>query len=84
MADGDFKALLWRTASDKILCDKSLNIAQNLKYVWVVPLKDKKGITITLAFQKILDDSGCKLNKISVDKGSERCNKAMKSVMHTR
>ena len=23
------------------------------KYVWVIPLKDKKGITITNAFQKI-------------------------------
>ena len=27
------------------------------KYAWVVPLKDKKGITITNAFQKFLDDS---------------------------
>ena len=27
------------------------------KYVWVVPLKDKKGITITNAFQKILKQS---------------------------
>ena len=25
------------------------------KYAWVVPLKDKKGITITNAFQKILE-----------------------------
>ena len=25
------------------------------KYAWVVPLKDKKSITITNAFQKILD-----------------------------
>ena len=24
------------------------------KYAWVIPLKDKKGITITNAFQKIL------------------------------
>ena len=28
------------------------------KYVWVVPLKDKKGISIANAFQKILDKSG--------------------------
>ena len=29
------------------------------KYSWVIPLKDKKGITITNAFQKILDESKC-------------------------
>ena len=27
------------------------------KYAWVVPLKDKKGVSIVNAFQKILDDS---------------------------
>ena len=27
------------------------------KYAWVVPLKDKKGVTIVNAFQKILDDA---------------------------
>ena len=27
------------------------------KYVWVIPLKDKKGISIVKVFQKILDDS---------------------------
>ena len=27
------------------------------KYAWVVPLKNKKGITITNAFQKILKES---------------------------
>ena len=27
------------------------------KYAWVIPLKDKKGTTITNAFQKILDES---------------------------
>ena len=41
------------------------------KYAWVVPLKDKKGISIVNAFQKILDDSNRKPNKIWVDKGSE-------------
>ena len=40
------------------------------KYVWVIPLKDKIGIEITNAFQKILDKSNCKTNKIWVDKGS--------------
>ena len=41
------------------------------KYAWVVPLKDKKGITITNAFQKILNVSNRKPNKIWVDKGSD-------------
>ena len=34
------------------------------KYACVIPLKNKKGITITNAFQKILDESNCKRNKI--------------------
>ena len=41
------------------------------KYAWVVPLKDKKGVTITNTFQKILKESHRKPNKIRVDKGSE-------------
>ena len=41
------------------------------KHPWVAPLKDKKGITIVNAFQKILDNSMRKPNKIWVDKGSE-------------
>ena len=49
------------------------------KYMWVIPLKDKKGIEITDAFQKILDKSNCKPNKIWVDKGSEFYNISMKS-----
>ena len=40
------------------------------KYAWVVPLKDKKGVSIVDAFQKILDDSDRKPNKIWVNKGS--------------
>ena len=32
------------------------------EYAWVIPLKDKKGITITNAPQKILDESGRKPN----------------------
>ena len=40
------------------------------KYAWVVPLKDKKGVSIVDAFQKMLDDSNRKLNKIWFDKGS--------------
>ena len=46
---------------------------------WVIPLKDKKGNTITNAFQKILDKSNLKPNKIWVDKGNEFYNRSMKS-----
>ena len=36
------------------------------KYTWVVPLKDTKCVSIVNAFQKILDDSTRKSNKIWV------------------
>ena len=49
------------------------------KHTWVIPLKDKKGVTITNGFQKILDGSGRKPSKIWVDKGSEFYNRSMKS-----
>ena len=49
------------------------------KYAWVVPLKDKKVIAITNAFQQILNGSNRKPNKILVGKGSEFCNRSMKS-----
>ena len=49
------------------------------KYAWVIPLKDKKEITVTNGFQKIIDDSNRKPNKIWVDKGSEFYNRSMKS-----
>ena len=39
----------------------------------------KKGITITNAFQNILDESNRKPNKIWVDKGSDFYNRSMKS-----
>ena len=48
------------------------------KYVWIVPLKDKKCISIVDAFQKILDDSDRKPDKIWVDKGSEFYNNSFK------
>ena len=44
------------------------------KYAWVIPLKDKKSISIVNAFKKFLDDSNRKPNKIWVDKGSEFYN----------
>ena len=49
------------------------------KYACVITLKDKKGITITNAFQKILDESKSKPNKIWVDKGSEFYTRSIKS-----
>ena len=48
------------------------------KYAWVVPLKDKKSISIVSAFLKILDKSRRKPNKIWVDKGSEFYNSFFK------
>ena len=48
------------------------------KYAWVVPLKDKKGVSTADAFQKVLDKSGCKPNKIWVDKGSKVYNSYFK------
>ena len=41
------------------------------KYAWVVPLKDKRGVSIVNAFQSIQKKSNRKPNKIWIDKGSE-------------
>ena len=56
------------------------------KCPWVVPLKDKKGITITNALQNFVNESsrgiaqseGQKQNKVWADKGSEFCSRSMK------
>ena len=40
------------------------------KYAWVLPFKDKRGITIVNAFQKIIS-KGRKPNKVWVDQGGE-------------
>ena len=48
------------------------------KYAWVIPLKDKKGISIVNAFQTVLKESNKKPNKIWVDKGSEFYNNSFK------
>ena len=48
------------------------------KCAWVVPLKDKKSVSIVHAFQKILDKSRHKSNKIWVDKESEFYNNSLK------
>ena len=44
------------------------------KYAWVVPITDKKGVSIVNTFQEMLDDSNRKPNKIWVDKGSKLYN----------
>ena len=48
------------------------------KYVWVVPLKDKRGISIVNAFQTIIS-KGRKTSKIWVDQGRKFYNKLFKS-----
>ena len=48
------------------------------KHAWVVPLKDKKGISIINTFQKILKESERQPNKIWVDKGIEFYNNSFK------
>ena len=40
-------------------------------YAWLVPLKDKKGITITNAFQNVLDESNRKRNKYGCINGAD-------------
>ena len=51
------------------------------KYAWAIPLKDKKGIIITNAFQNILEKLNCKPNKIWIEKGSKFYNRSMKSLL---
>ena len=47
------------------------------KHAWVVPLKDKRGITVVNAFQKNIS-KGRKPNKILVDQGGEFYNNLFK------
>ena len=48
------------------------------KYPWVITLRDGKGVSNVNVFQKVLDKSGRKPNKIWVDKGSEFYNNSFK------
>ena len=48
------------------------------KYAFVVPLKDKKGISIVNAFNKIIKQCNRKPNKIWVDQGREFYNRVFK------
>ena len=56
---------------------QSLSSAIDLysKYAFVVPLKDKKGISIVNAFDKFIKQSNRKPNKIWVDQGNEFYNR---------
>ena len=49
------------------------------KNAWFIPLRDKKGITITNVFQKILKESNRNLDKIWIYKASEFHSRSMKS-----
>ena len=49
------------------------------KYAWVLPLKDKNGVSIVNDFQNILDKSRHKPSKIWVDKGNEFYNNSFKN-----
>ena len=49
------------------------------KYAWVVPLKDKRGISIVNVFQKII--SKRKPNKIWIDQGGEFRNNLLKTFL---
>ena len=48
------------------------------KYAFLIPLKDKKGISIVNAFNKIIKQSNRKQNKIWVDQGGEFYNNVFK------
>ena len=54
------------------------NIDLYSKYAFVIQLKDKKGISIVNAFNKIIKQSKTKPNKIWVDQGSEFYNRVFK------
>ena len=51
------------------------------KYAWVVPRKDKKGVSAVNAFQKIISEGQGKPNKILVDQGSEFYNNFLKDFL---
>ena len=51
------------------------------RYAWLIPLKNKKRETIVEGFQKILNSSNRKPNKIWVDHGSEFYNNKFKSFL---
>ena len=48
--------------------------------MWVIPLKDKKGVSIVNGFQKMISE-GRKPSKIWVDQGSEFYNNSFKDFL---
>ena len=68
---GDLADMQLRSKCDKVLWYFLRIIDIFTNYAWVAPLKDKKGILITNAFQKILGESNRKQNKIWVNKAGE-------------
>ena len=82
-----FKDNIWGVdlADMQSLSKKNKNIKYILcaidlisKYAFVVPLKDKKEISVTNGFNKIIKQSGIKPNKILADQGSEFYNHVFK------
>ena len=82
-----FNDNIWRVdlANTKLLSKQNKGIKYLLcaidlhsKYAFVVPLKDKRGISITNAFKKIIKQSRRKPNKIWVDQRSEFYNQDFK------
>ena len=51
------------------------------KYGWIVPLKDKKTESVSLAFDKIFKKSKRKPEKLWTDKGSEFISKHFKDIL---
>ena len=49
------------------------------KYAQIVLLKDKNGITISNAFQKVLDKTYCKPKNVQVKTFTEYYNRSMES-----
>ena len=50
------------------------------KYGWIIPIKNKKGETVTEAFTKIFKE-GRKLQFLRTDKGKEFYNKHLKELL---
>ena len=74
---GDMQSLSKYNKGNKyLLCAIDLSS----KYVWVVPIKDKKGTSIVNAFQKIISE-GRKPNKTWLDQGSEFYNNYFKDFL---
>ena len=71
----DMQSLSRKNKSIKyLLC--AIDLSSN--YAFVIPLKDKKGISIVNAFNKIIKQSNRKPNKIWADQGGEFYNHAFK------